>query len=127
MHRLKAARGFTLIEILIALALVAILATIAYPSYASAIRRAHRAEAQGYMLALALREQRYMSDARTFTANIGTLGVSPPTDLVPFYSFAIATPNDTTFVITATAIGSQVDDGNLTLDQSGARMPTSKW
>ena len=121
--------GFTLIEILIALAIVAILATVAWPSYAAAIRKAHRAEAQGYMMALMLREQQYLGDARAYTSDLATLGVAAPANLASFYTFTVTAPASSppTFVITATGIGAQADDGPLTLDQSGAKTPSEKW
>lgn len=124
--------GFTLIELMITVAIVGILAAIAYPSYQNYVMRAKRSTAQQLMLDLSSREQQYMLDARSYTDTIGSggLNMTISTDVSPYYTFAIAVDNTAappTFAITATAIGSQVRDGNLTLNALGQKTPAGKW
>ena len=123
--------GFTLIEVLMAVAIVSILAAIAYPSYQQHIIRANRVDAQQFMLSVASQEEQFMLDARSYTATIGAggLNLTPPPELVSRYTFTVAIiagppPGHT---ITATAIGPQASDGNLTLDNFGSKSPIAKW
>jgi type IV pilus assembly protein PilE len=131
-------RGFTLIEIAVVIAVIAILVSVALPSYSSSVIRLNRTSAERFMLDVANREEQYMMDARSYTATIGTggLGVTPEVDIAVRYTFAVAvTGNDCTgaalagpsFVITATAIGGQASDGNLCLDSRNNRTPAGKW
>ena len=124
--------GFTLIEVMIVVAIIGILSAIAFPSYQNYVMRAKRSAAQQFMLDISSREQQYLLDARSYTATIGTggLNMTVSTDVSPYYTFAIAVNNAAappTFTITATAIGSQLNDGNLTLNNLGQKTPASKW
>ena len=120
-------RGFTLIELMVAVAIVAILASIAYPSYLNHLRKGHRASAQTFISEIANREQQYLLDARNYAVSgdataIATLGLSVPPDVTPYYTISIdpATPTlQPSFSIVATPIGTQVQDGALTLDNQG--------
>ena len=94
--------------------------------------RAKRSAAQQLMLDLSSREQQYMLDARSYTDTIGSggLNMTISTDVSPYYTFAIAVDNAAappTFTITATAIASQVNDGDLTLNDLGQKTPAGKW
>jgi type IV pilus assembly protein PilE len=127
--------GFTLIELMVTVAIVAVLAAIAYPSYTSHLRKGRRAEAQAYMMDIAQREQQYFTDTRTYALDSGgvtaaaTLNApATPSDLSGYYT--ITTAADTTtpsFKITAKAIGQQQADGDLTLDNTGAKTPSGSW
>lgn len=125
--------GFTLIELLIVLAVVAILALIALPSYQAQIRKGHRAAAQSYMMDLAQRQAQYLLDARAYASTEAALGyATTPPDVAPYYTIGpagIAVPvvSPPAFTITATAIGAQVADGDLTIDNQGTKTPADKW
>lgn len=132
-------RGFTLIELMITVAIIAILAGIAYPSYQSYVQRTQRSAAQQLMLQIASRQEQRLLDTRTYTDD--------PNDIYPAadpegwtcdavkcanarYDITLAADNAAappTFTITATAIGQQLPDGNLTLNQLGQKTPAEKW
>ena len=122
--------GFTLVEVLVVTAIVAILAAIAYPSYQAQLRKGHRAAAQSYLMDLAQRQQQYMLDARSYAGTAVALGYSAtPTEVSPWYTVDIA-PSDSppTFTITARAIGSQAADAAvLSIDNVGNKLPSDKW
>jgi type IV pilus assembly protein PilE len=122
-------RGFTVVELLIAMAVVGILAAIAYPSYLAHTRKAARASAQSAMLQIADREAQYLLDARTYAIDpnaLTALNVTLPTDVAAKYTVTITSPTGGTppsYLITATPVtgGSQVSDGIITLDYTGAK------
>lgn len=126
---MKTKKGFSLIELLVAVAIIGILAAVAIPSYQSFVVRGNRAAAQSFMMELASREKQYMLDARIYV-DFTTLAVPTPADVSKHYTIAIvpvATPPS--FTITATPLSSsqQHDDGNLTLGSDGAKGPAAKW
>ncbi len=121
--------GFTLIETMIVLVVIAILAAIAYPSYQDHLRKGRRGAAQTFVLDLANREQQYLLDARTYSVGstaVATLNVTVPPDVAGYYTITIdptAPTSPPTYTIRATPIagGVQVPDGELTLDNQGAK------
>jgi type IV pilus assembly protein PilE len=66
--------GFTLVELMVSIVVVAILMSIAIPSYTSQIRKSRRTEAKTALLALAAREERYFSTNSAYTNDAGRLG-----------------------------------------------------
>ena len=128
---------------MITIAVVGILAGVAFPSYLSYIQRGNRSAAQQFMTDVASREQQLMLDMRQYvavastanfpnapTATASGLNLSVPSTTSGKYTFVVAADNNAnppTFTITATATGSQLSDGNLTLDQAGTKAPSTKW
>lgn len=112
------AQGFTLIELMITVAVVAILAAIAYPSYQEQIRRTRRAEAQALMIEYAQLAERYRTVQNTYAGF--SLPAAPSTAR---YRFVAGNLGRTTFTITATPGTAQSRDrcGTLTLNQAGTK------
>lgn len=118
-----ASGGFTLIEIMIVVAIIAILASIALPSYQQHILVTNRASAKACMSEFAQAyERRYTTNMSYEGADI-VLGCQTEGSLDDRYTITAAN-TATTFTITATPIGAQVKDtscGTLTLNQVGAK------
>ena len=128
-HRAPSAKrgGFTLVEVLISLTVVAILASVAYPAYQDHMRKGRRAAAQAFLVDAASRQQQYLLDARTYALGAGAvaaLNLTVPTQVSSYYTItvtpAVAT-NPPTYRLVATPVGAQANDGALTLDQDGNR------
>lgn len=114
---------------MIAVAIVGILAAIAYPSYQDHLRKGRRAAAQSFLIDVAARQQQYLIDARSYAAGagaIGALNLALPVDVSRFYTVTIGPAAPTlppSYTITATPItGSvQIPDGALSLDHQGSK------
>lgn len=124
----KRNRGFTLIELMMVVAILGIVASIAMPAYTEYVKKGRRSAAQSHLMEIAQRQQQYLLDARAYASTLTTLGVTTPTEVSNYYTIKVdVTDAPPTFTITATAQGSQASDGNLTLDNTGAKTPAAKW
>lgn len=120
-------KGFTLIEIMIVVAIIGILSAIALPSYNEYIRRGHRAEARTGLL----QAQQWLERAATATGTY-PLGTAFPATLgkVPSdrYDITLVSTTGAAYALTATPKGAQAGDkcGNYTLDHTGLRGANGK-
>ncbi len=134
MRRLPQSRGsygFTLIELMVTVAIVAILAAIALPSYRQYIIRSNRVAAQAQMMNIANREEQYLLANRVYAdkTTLQTNGYALPTEIGTNYDYDIVLGAGPVprYTMTFTAKGAQSTDGNLSLTNTGAKSPSGKW
>lgn len=135
---MKTARGFTLIELGIVVAIVAVLAAIAYPSYQETVRKTRRADARSVLLQAAQWMERFYSDNFRYDQNRAGVSVNnaaqfpssgltqtPIEGTTKYYNITVAAVAATTFTLNATPI-TGTDQPNdkcktLTLTNAGVR------
>ncbi|MGE3349749.1 MAG: type IV pilin protein [Ramlibacter sp.] len=124
-------KGFTLIELMVAVAVVGILAAIAYPSYQNAMVKNRRAAAQAFLADVAQRQQLFLTDNRSYASAISGLNATTPSDVSKYYnvSLEVGTSTVPSFTVTAAPVAgsAQVVDGTLTLTHNGTKSPAGKW
>ena len=98
--------GFTLIELMVTVAIVGILAAIAVPMFGEQMNKGRRSEAMSGLTDLQLREERWRSSNATY-GSLADLGTAPASD---YYDFSISANSGTDVLITATPKGGQADD-----------------
>tara|TARA_R110001583_G_scaffold1152_16_gene9605 strand:+ start:16150 stop:16587 length:438 start_codon:yes stop_codon:yes gene_type:complete len=131
-HKLKHL-GFTLIELLITVAIVGILAGVAYPSYVDYVMRSNRSEGQRELLRLANVEEQGFIDFRSYTNDMTDLGMSTDpyvTESGNYSIDAVIANSGSTFVLTAIAQNTQANDSgctSLTINEVGQKTPASCW
>ena len=99
-----ARRGFTLAELMITVAIVAILAAIAIPTYRDHVRTSRRTEAQAYLMAIASRQQQFLMDTRAYAGALTAINIPTPANVSAAYDLTLAAAGGPppTFSITAT-------------------------
>jgi len=128
--------GWTLVELVIALAVVAILIRIAFPSYNAYLVRGSRQTAQSELVALANAQEKIFLNSTAYTTNVtgaytgqsaGGLGVTSGKSKDNRYTYSVAA-TATTFTLTATPVAGtpQAGDGNLTINEQAVKTWGSK-
>jgi len=126
----KRVKGFTIIELMIVLVIVAILVAIAYPSYVQYARKAKRGDAQQLLMNWAVNQEIWRSNNPQY--DDGT-NLPPPT--AENYTLTVSETSATAYLLTATPAGDQLKDkardgtecNPLTLDQNGVKEPAACW
>lgn len=128
-HRLH--RGLTLIELMVVIAIIGVIAGIAYPQYTNYVKKGHRAAAQSEMMMVANAQQQYLMANRSYAASEAALNTSFTSAVTSNYGCAITNPAGAavSFLITCTpsAGGAMSGDVTLTLSSDGTRTPASSW
>lgn len=129
-RRQRRVEGVTLIELMITVAIIGILAGVAYPAYTSYVQRGYRADAQAKLMDIANQQQQYLMNTRAYVSvavdSCQSSVFALPSSLSSRYSCSISTETSPpSFVITFKAIGAQASDGDLTLSSTGVK--TGNW
>jgi len=130
-------KGFTLIELMIVIAIIGILATVVMPSYRGFVLEGQRTETQGKLLQILALQERFYIDSFSYTLSLTDLGyAASPLDISYndelAFKVTIGTCDEPTkypdapditrcFIVYATAQGDQIDDGNLLVDNRGRK------
>ena len=129
MMKLKQQRGFTLMEVMVTVAIVGILAAIAFPSYQDSLRKSRRTDAKNALTQAVANMERYYNQNNTYLnatmctstpticATLGTCTGGICTSTERNYTIALAGITATAFTITATPQGAQAVDGALDINQ----------
>ncbi len=118
---------------MVTVAIVAILASIAYPSYQQYVIRSNRSEMQQFMLDVANREEEYLLNNRTYTNSLGNLALTVPARLLAFYATPTITVSLTppSYAISAVpkngTLQAKDPAGTLGLNSQGMKTPADKW
>jgi len=122
--------GFTVIELMIVLIIVAILVALAYPSYIDYVRKARRGEAQQLLMNWSINQEIWRSNHPEYARDeVGEL----PAPTHAFYDFSLSDRSATAYSLQADAKGDQVNDTSkgdctvLTLNSAGVKAPLQCW
>ena len=132
---MKYNKGFTLVELMIAVVIVGILASIAIPAYTQYTVRAKRAAAESFIMSVANKQEQYILDARHYADTLALLNMTPPADVSAHYNITITNvgtpPVYTTppaYTINAVPTGAQLANdtkcGTVSIDQAGTKGET---
>lgn len=123
-------KGFSLIELMIAVAIVGILAAIAVPSYQKYVLESRRTDAIAALTGAAAEQERFFTFDNRYSNDINQLGGDKSPE--GYYTLSVISTSDTSYTLTAVpATGStQVSDTtcqSITLDHLGTRLPAECW
>jgi type IV pilus assembly protein PilE len=120
-----ARNGFTLIELMIVIAIVAVLAAIAYPSYREQVSRSRRADAKTVLMENAQFMERFYTQNGTYSGATLPILEAPKDGNTKYYDLAFTSgqPTATTFIVEATPKGAMAGDacGAFTINQAGLK------
>ncbi|NLA68221.1 MAG: prepilin-type N-terminal cleavage/methylation domain-containing protein [Gammaproteobacteria bacterium] len=124
--RARASHGFSLIELMVVVAILGIIATIALPSYNDHVRRTRRAAGAACAMAVAQQMERFYTANMTYTGAVADTS-SCQDSALEFYNVAV-NANGRTYTVSAAPIGRQSGDacGTLSVNQAGTQSPANR-
>jgi len=127
----KIMRGFTLIELMIVVAIVAILAAVAYPSYLDSLTKGRRSDAQGVLMEFAGAMERHYTNNSSYLGAVAggaTSGDpiifsirSPISGPTIYYNLIVQASNASSYTLRATPVNAQAGDGYLEILSTGVK------
>jgi len=118
-------RGFTLIEVMIVVAIVAILSLIAYPNYTDYLRRGHVQEAPATLLAYRAKMEQYYQDSRSYAKDGDCAIAKPAAPAVEYFRYDCSlSSSGQGYTATATGVGRTVTGLAYSIDQGNNRNTT---
>lgn len=124
------ALGFTLIELMITVAIVGILAAVAYPSYVESVRKARREDAMTALLELQLAQEKHRANNPSYASDLTDLGYSAESSVDSpdgFYTISVSAASATAYTASASpksGSAQQEDACDFTLTQNGPDIST---
>ena len=89
MVKIRYLKAFSILEVLIVLAVVAILAAVIYPNYSSSLAVEHKARAKAYLLEVSISQDNYLRRHQVYASDLKQLGMEPSDKLTPFYKLIL--------------------------------------
>jgi type IV pilus assembly protein PilE len=121
-------RGFTLVELMVTLVVVAILAAIAIPAYRQSVIKGNRRAAQAVMMEMISRQEQYFVANRVYADEAELNYTLPPeVDTNYTYNFVNDAGPPPSVTINFVAQGGQLGDGDLSVSTLGTKTPAGKW
>jgi type IV pilus assembly protein PilE len=121
-------RGFSLIELMVVVVIVAVCAAVGYPAYTQHVQKSNRSAAESVLMQAAAQQEKYLLDARSYATLLSALNVSAPTNVSNIYTIGVDVNNSATpptYSITATPISGKsaaLDAcGTLSYNQAGTK------
>lgn len=128
-------QGLFIIELMVVIAIIAILAQVVLPTYQNSVRKSARTAAKGALFDLVSRQEQYFMNNRGYAGDLAALGLSDPyyidkmtesvagTDGSRVYQISLASTTSTSYDAVATALMGQLKDscGNFTMRSNGAK------
>jgi len=130
MQTLTRNKGFTLIELMMVVAIIAILVAVAYPSYQNYMIRASQAETQAFMQEVMSRAEQFRLDVRDYPEELDDMNITVPERVDEFYDITVArelTPPLFTVTATPDPDTRQASAETLTLNSRGNKTPAEEW
>lgn len=105
----KSQKGFTLVEVMIAVVILSILAVIAVPSYSKFITKTRRGDATNLLIEVAGEQQKFLSDHNRYATSMADLGYDsdPMLSENGYYEVTVSNPSTSTYVLTATPVAGE--------------------